>query len=218
MVLTGDEDRVATVWVDTNTLLEVYSHGDLYDVVEKGGPLTLEQREVRMRGSLWMAMALCQRLVRSKSYQHESEQNILRNAPPGTSRGRWTVGALYILGDGGVFDGWDSRMTDQGAHLSNPERDRFMISQCRDNGMTFVSRDRKAIALAATEMVLAMEPQQYGASVLTEKQAGEMFMKRLRVAVESYPSRYPPEEHAQRVDEASVTFEVYEELWTPVLR
>lgn len=211
----GNEQRVPTVWVDTNVMLEVYSHGDIFDVGDRGDRVQLEERRLRMRGSLWMAMALCHRLVVSVTYQHENERNIRRMAPPESTRGEWTAAILYILGDGGVFDGWECMMTNQGAQLSNPQRDRFMVEQCRDNGMILVSRDREARDIAASECVTAMTPEEYGASVLTDEQACKMFMERLRSAVASYPSRYPPEERAIRADAALKVFEVYERMWMP---
>jgi hypothetical protein len=216
MVARGsDEQRVPTVWVDTNVMLEVYSHGDAFDAGDLGDRGQLEERRLRMRGSLWMAMALCRGRVVSVTYQHENVRNILRMAPPGSTRGTWTAAILYIIVDGGVFDGWERMMTNQGAQLSNPQRDRFMIEQCRDHGMILVSRDREARDIAATEGVIAMLPEEYGASVLNDVQACEMFMGRLRGAVDRYPNGYPPEERAVRADAALAIFELYERLWMP---
>jgi hypothetical protein len=142
-------------------MLEVYSHGDLLDADDLDDFEEIEARRMRMQGSLWMAMALCLRLVRSTTYRHENERNIRRMSPPGSERGMYTSAILYLIGDGGVFAGWDADTTDIGAELSNPARDRLMIEQCRDGGMVLVSRDQAVLEGAAPERVEAMVPEDY---------------------------------------------------------
>lgn len=101
-------DRVRTHWIDTNVMLEVYSHGDLY--LEWGlsrcsrpprlnGRAEPERRRVLMQGSLWMAMSLCQLGAATLTYQHENLRNILRLAPPDSEVGGWTATIVYQLGD-----------------------------------------------------------------------------------------------------------------------
>src|SRR5262245_33861649 len=101
-------------------MLEVYSHGDLYFEwaltrcsVPPGLNTTVdpEGRRLRMQGSLWMAMALCEVSAVSVAYQHENMRNILRLAPPGSEVGGWTATIVWQLGDGGVFNGWERTMT-----------------------------------------------------------------------------------------------------------
>lgn len=215
MVNTGETARAATVWVDTNVMLEVYSHGDLFDAGERGDDDAIEARRWRMQGSLWMVMALCQRLVRSLTYRHENERNILRMAPPGSNRGVHTSAILYIIGDGGVFEGWEADTTNIGAELNNPARDRLMVEQCRETGMVLVSRDQGVLDLAEAEGVSAMLPEGYAMSVFPRDRARAMFLERLRVACDWYPSSQAPENRERAVASAQVVWELYERLWMP---
>ena len=62
--------------------------------------------------------------------------NILRLAPPESEVGGWTSTILYVLGDGGVFEGWHRTITDAGEvgtqeeKLSDRERDRLIVRIC----------------------------------------------------------------------------------------
>lgn len=147
-----------THWVDTNVMLEVYSHGDLYDAFEsyqrgEGALAKVEERRLRIQGSLWMAMALCRVGARSVTYQHENVRNILRMAPPDSERGGWTSTIVWMLGDHGVFDGWERHMTNDGANLTNRERDRHMVAECRSDGLVLVTRDEEVIGEAHAVVV-----------------------------------------------------------------
>lgn len=173
-----------THWVDTNVMLEVYSHGDLYDAFEdwqrgKGTSAIVEERRVRMQGSLWMAMALCEAGARSITYQHENLRNILRLAPPSSTQGAWTSSILYVLGDGGVFDGWERHMTNDGQALTNRQRDAHMIQVCRDDAMVLVTRDAQVIGEASRVGVDAVDPETYAVRYLTREDARRMFEQRL---------------------------------------
>lgn len=135
--------RPRTHWIDTDVMLEVYSHGDLYfewalNRCSKppgliGNP---EGRRVRMQGALWMAMALSNARAVSLSYQHENERNILRIAPPDSEVGGWTSSIVYQLGDGGVFEGWERILTRSGMDLSDRDRDRLSVRVCAPNPIT----------------------------------------------------------------------------------
>lgn len=208
---------MTTVWVDTNTMLQVYSHGDLFDAHDSGDRAKYEQRRQEMQGALWMVMALCQRLARSESFHRESERNMLRMAPPGSVRGKYTSVVLYLLGDGGVFDGWEAKAADEAPlALSNKGRDKYMVEQCRDRGLTLITRDREVREeLAPAEGVKALTPEQYGAEVFTVERARDMFVERMKLAAASYPDRYPADERERRASAAEVAFEVYEKIWAP---
>ena len=132
-------EHARTHWIDTNVMLEVYSHGDLYfewALRECSRPPGLntranpEGRRVLMQGSLWMAMVLCQMRVSTLTYQHENLRNILRLAPPDSEVGGWTATIVYQLGDGGVFSGWERTMTTSGEQLSDRDRDRLIVRAC----------------------------------------------------------------------------------------
>lgn len=133
--------RAPTHWIDTNVMLEVYSHGDLYmdwGLSECTKPPGLniavdpEGRRVRMQGALWMAMVLGQLNAVSLTYQHENLRNILRLAPPDSEVGGWTSTILYVLGDGGMFRGWERLMTASGEGLSDRDRNRRLSDRDRD--------------------------------------------------------------------------------------
>ena len=203
------------MWVDTNTMLEVYSHGDIFDAGDTGDVAAVELRRMRMQGALWMAMALAQHSVHSVTYAHENVRNIRRMAPPGSNRGVYTSAVLYLLGDGGVFAGWEASATDLGEGLTNRERDRLMIDQCRDDGLILVSRDEEVVATARAEGVQALRPEEYGASVLTNAQARTIFMDRLRAAVDWYPTTRPASEHDEAIAAAQYHIDVYGRVWLP---
>lgn len=138
-------DRARTHWIDTNVMLEVYSHGDLYQewAMQQctrppglGRARDPERRRLLMQGSLWMAMVLCRLRAVSVTYQHENLRNILRLAPPDSEVGGWTSTIVWQLGDGGVFSGWDRLMTTSGKALSDRNRDRLIVRACAANPIT----------------------------------------------------------------------------------
>jgi hypothetical protein len=91
-----------------------------------------------------MAMALCRRSAVSLTYQHENLRNILRLAPPDSEVGGWTSTILYVLGDGGVFRGWERLMTTSGERLSDRDRD-----QSRMRSLRIARETPNACAMAA---------------------------------------------------------------------
>jgi hypothetical protein len=170
-LLTPPPDHIVTTrprthWIDTDVMLEVYSHGDIY--VEWalsrcskppgliGNP---ERRRVRMQGALWMAMALCAVGAVSISYEHENLRNILRLAPPDSEVGGWTSSILYQLGDGGVFGGWDRIATRSGAPLSDRDRDRLSVRACSAKPLTVpipgITSERERLLAEALEDIRA---------------------------------------------------------------
>jgi len=164
-------DRARTHWVDTNVMLEVYSHGDLYEewaMQQCTRPPGLgrarhpERRRVRMQDSLWMAMALCQERAVSLTYQDENLRNILRLAPPDSEVGGWTSTILYQLGDGGVFGGWDRLMTTSGTGLSDRDRDRLIVRVCAPNPITTpipgITREREQLMREALDTIREQTP------------------------------------------------------------
>lgn len=207
-----------THWIDTNVMLEVYSHGDLFDEWEKqqrGEPSDVEGRRMRMQGSLWMAMALCKLGALTVSYQHENLTNILRMAPPGSNRGVWTSGIVYVLGDGGVFDGWDRNVTNAGAGLSNRDRDRLMVSECKVGGMVLVTRDAQVIKEAVIVGVDAAEPEPFAGRTLTLEDARDMFMTRMDRATAAYVAKTPTENRLAMEAAMTALTELYQYIWSP---
>lgn len=210
-----------THWIDTNVMLEVYSHGDLLEAFEnwqrgRGTIAVVERRRVRMQDSLWMAMALCRAGARSITYEHENLRNILRLAPPSSSRGAWTSAILYILGDGGCFDGWEQHMTNDGIALTNPQRDAHMISECRDNGWVLVTNDVEANAEAARTGVDAATPAVFAARYLTREDARRMFAQRLGDAAIRYVVAGTSRERNMRIRVGRTLQEVYSSIWQPI--
>ena len=213
-----DSGREITLWIDTCVCLEVDSHGDIFDEADKhlrGEAADVEIRRVRMQESLWMAMALCMKDVVTVHYLHETVNNLLRIAPPGSGRGAWTSAILYMLGDGGVFAGWHRCAEQDGAQLKNRARDRLMIETCRNEHLVLVTRDEEVIIEAHAEGVTAMRPGEYASTVLPREAARKMFMERIVVAGQRYVDAGPPEERERRTLGARNIIEVYERVWYP---
>jgi hypothetical protein len=241
-------ERPRTHWVDTNVTLEVYSHGDLYAEWRRrvlSGDGDPEGRRLRMQGSLWMAMALCQQQAVSLTYQHENLRNILRLASPDSEAGGWTSTILYILGDGGVFGGWDRLMTASGATLSDADRDRLIIRICAPNpvvtpipGITpervrlmaqalariretvpgplvLVTRDADLIRRARVENIDAEEPEAFATRTLTREAARAMFERRLEQAISRYIARGPLHSWLLRGYAMDRVRELHAAIWAP---
>jgi len=247
-------ERARTHWIDTNVMLEVYSHGDLYmdgglsQCTEPPGLNTAvdpEGRRVRMQGALWMAMALCRLGAVSLTYQHENLRNILRLAPPDSEVGAWTSTILYVLGDGGVFRGWERLMTASGEGLSDRDRDRLIIRACAQTpivapipGITsereqlmaealatirehtpgplvLVTRDGRLIREATAAGVDATDPEAFAARTMTREAARAMFEARLEQAISRYITRGPLGEWLLRVRAMERVRELHVAIWTP---
>ena len=189
VVITTPEGLVVDSWLDTNVSIEVDSQGDLIDAGERStllGTGPLEYRRVRIRGALWMSMALCRRGAVSIQYQHETVRNLVRTAPPGTPRGWWTEALIYVLRDGGVFDGWARVMTNDHADLGNRGRDRQMVEECRVNGLLLITRDEQVIREAGEAGVRVARPEEHARDVMSLDAARRMFFQRLDIALLSH--------------------------------
>ena len=207
-----------THWVDTNVMLEVYSHGDLFDAFEsyqrgEGDLAAVEERRLRIQGSLWMAMALCRAGARSVTYQHENVRNILRMAPPDSERGGWTSTILWMLGDHGVFDGWGRNMTNDGRNLTNRERDRHMVAECRSDGLVLVTRDAEVIGEARAVGVDAADPETFAVRHLTREDARRTFDERMGTAALGYVVASPAHEHELRMRAGRRVREIFTAVW-----
>lgn len=209
-----------THWIDTNVMLEIYSHGDLYkefDEWQRGiwSAAKVEERRTRMQGSLWLAMALCQAKAITVAYQHENLRHLRRLAPPGSFVGSWTATIIYLLGDGGVFDGWERHLTNDGETLKNKQRDSYMIDICRADGLVLIMRDAAACEKARAAGVDAAEPEAFAARFLTREDARRMFDQRLNDAALRYLVAGPPQEQNMRIHVGRTTREVYRAIWQP---
>lgn len=241
-------DRARTHWIDTSVMLEVYSHGDLYNdwaLSKLGAKADPEDRRVRMQGSLWMAMTLCQLRAVSLTYQHENLRNILRLAPPMSEAGGWTSTVLYVLGDGGVFGGWERLMTTSGERLSDRDRDRLIVRVCAPNpivapvpGITpererlmaealaeirvhtpgplaLVTRDAGLIRQARAAGVDAAEPESFAARTMTREAARAMFEARLEQAISRYIARGSLDKWLLRVRAMERVRQLHGAIWAP---
>lgn len=158
-------------------------------------------------------MALCRVGARSVTYQHENVRNMLRMAPPDSERGGWTSTIIYQLGDGGVFDGWERYMTNDGAALSNRDRDRHMVNECHTDGLVLVTRDAQVIDEARGVGVDATEPELFAARHLTREEARRMFDDRVGAAGIRYLVAGPPQEQELRMRAGRRIRELYAAIW-----
>jgi hypothetical protein len=84
-------ESAATVWVDTNVVSEIFSHGDLTQIIRRDDSSTvIEGGRMHLQQSLWMAMALCNQSVTSWSYDHESDRVIQKLSPQGSAEAQST--------------------------------------------------------------------------------------------------------------------------------
>lgn len=189
-----DENMTPTVWVDTNVLNEIYSHGDAF----ADGPAGLERRRLMLQGSAWLAMTLDDRAVTSLSFRHEAERTIERRAPPHTPVGAWTSGILYVLRPH-VFPRWNGQTTNRGAELplgdSDP-RDQLMIEIAGQSGLTIVTRDRRARNRARRQDVPAMLPEEFAEKVMAWDAARDRFLARLDIATAAWLTEHPQHQEA----------------------
>jgi hypothetical protein len=131
--------RAPSVWIDTCVVVEIFSHGDLWEAHEKGNQaLTIEERGLRMRGALWFAMALVQQQAMTIHYNSETERVIRKLAPLGSNSATWVSAIVHDL-HAFLFNGWDRQATWYGevqdgteTETSDRVRDRRMIEMCRD--------------------------------------------------------------------------------------
>lgn len=207
-----------THWIDTNVLLEVYSHGDLYAAADlhklgKAALADVESRRLRLQGSSWMAMALCRVEARSIGFQHENMRNILRIAPPNSQAGGWTSTILYMLGDHGVWDGWEKHVTNDGATLTNRQRDAFMVAECKSQRLVLVTRDEQVIGEAHAAGVDAVKPEPFASRHITLEDARSMFAQRLFDASMGYVVAGPPGEQELRMAAGRNAREVFAAIW-----
>lgn len=194
MALADDTVR-ATIWIDTNVMLEIFTFGDFFFDLLKGdsaqklasregrilddAQAAAKRRRLRIKNSLWMAMALCHERAVTISYQHEVFRNALKVAPPDTKLALPTKALFNALMPNGLFDGWTMIHTNAGASLSNKQRDRLMVDTCRDEALLFISRDVGAIEYAETQGVLGVYPEHYAAGIMPLLDARKMFLARL---------------------------------------
>jgi hypothetical protein len=191
-----------------------------------------------------MAMAFCQQHAVSVTYQDENLRNILRLAPPDSEVGGWTSTILYVLGDGGVFSGWDRHMASGGAALSDRDRDRLIVRVCaahtvapnpnipaeRDRAIAdelaairthtpgpliLLTRDARLIREARAEGVDADEPEAFAARTLTREAAHTMFVERLERAIDRYIARGPLHEWLLRRYAMDRVRELHAAIWAP---
>ena len=209
-------DQPPIAWVDTNVMLEVYTFGDIIHAKRTGTAAEVEVRRVRMQGTLWMAMALCQQSALTLSYSHEGTRNFAKHCPPGSDLYEWSRLILFVLHDGGVFAGWTDATTSTGSDLGNGPRDTRMAELCAGaHPMTLITWDPGAARKARARSARAVEPQEYAAEVLVRSLAERLFMARLDIALARYVESGPPEQRDVRSRKVRGVRPVYEYIWKP---
>jgi hypothetical protein len=136
-------------------------------------------------------------------------------APPGTERGNWTAAIVYVLGDGGVFAGWEQLLTTDAASLSNRDRDQHIVRECSSDAMSLVTRDQQVIREARSAGVDCDEPEPIAARTLNREDARAMFEQRLLSACDRYAAVGDIATRAQRIAAAEHVAEVYAAFWAP---
>jgi hypothetical protein len=222
--------RAPSVWIDTCVVVEIFSHGDLWEAHEKvGQALTIEERALRMRGSLWLAMALVQQQAMTIHYYRETERIIRKLAPPGSNSATWVSAIVHDL-DPFLFDGWERQTTwygevQDGTEIAttNPIRDRRMIELCRNERWVLITRDGierdggirtdGVFYRARAAGVNVRTPEEYARGIIRLDEARAMFDSRLRAALSWYYTSGPENERDQRAEKVSNIRSGYEAIW-----
>lgn len=214
-------------------MLEIFSYGDLWAAHEKPDQvLTIEERGLLMRGSLWLAMALVQQQAITIHYHRETKRNILRLAPASSDSGTWVSAIVHDLAPF-LFNGWDRQTTWYGEvevqdgserETSDRERDSQIIAMCRDEGWVLITRDgvRRDGSLrrgglfhrARAAGVDVRQPDEYASVVLGLDDARAQFNDRLRDALSRYETSGPENERDERAVKVRNIRDGYEAVWS----
>ena len=140
------DGRLATVWIDTNVMNEIYSKGDLYRDANRGDAV-ISGRLKLLRGSLWFAMALDEQGATTVSFEGECRDTILSLAPPESEAGAWTSEVVWKLRRY-VFPSWNPCSTQADLDLpkgkeGNNDRDLRMVRLAKKAKLTLVTRDKQ---------------------------------------------------------------------------
>jgi hypothetical protein len=222
--------RAPSAWIDTCVVVEIFSHGDVWEAHEKTTQaLTIEERGLRMRGSLWFAMALVQQQAMTIHYHRETERVIRKLAPLGSNSATWVSAIVHDL-DPILFNGWHRQATWYGevqdgteTETSDRERDRRMIRMCQDEGWVLVTRDgikrdgsiktNGVFHRARVAGVDVKTPEEYAREVVRLDEARAMFNDRLRLALFRYYTVGPDNERDQRAEKVRTITNGYEAVW-----
>lgn len=222
--------RTPTVWVDSNVMAEVMSHGDLFRDYRRGAKLS-ERRRVMLQGSYWLAMGLDAHAVRSISYGHEAHSVIKRLAPPGSHAGEWTWAWASLLSPY-VFPAWDGEFVDEQVQRyefteaqmdpevptppnDNDACDQRMVDECRARGLVLVSRDGGVHTRAKRAGFDAVEPEAYAATLLTFDEARERFLARLDAGALHFLAEGGVERVPNRARSMRIALGGYRGIWEP---
>lgn len=208
-------ERAPSAWIDTNVMLEIYSFADIIDAKRSRTDADVETRRIRMQGTLWAIMVLCSQQAVTLSYSHEGMRNFARMSPVGSDLHAWSGTILFVLDDGGVFDGWMGAITSTGSDLTNRQRDRHMIEICATSRLLLLTRDEQVIDEAKAAGVIAMTPEAYAVTVMPRSLAERMFMDRLDVAARRYVENGPADRREQWVRNMKAVRATYQYIWKP---
>ncbi len=199
-----------TLWVDTNIMLDFYTHIRFWDN-QPGGALAMEESRKIMRRAAWLAMALDEERAVTLGFRHEAERNTLERAPPGSAQGAWVQTAVWVVKDF-CAPGWIPIMTSQGAELATTdERDQLMVEIAKEKGLKIVSRDKDARRRARGVGVDAFKPDEYAAMVLTAEVARKRFLERLATGAAAYREKHGNTEQVIKV--TAILEAVYRGIW-----
>jgi len=224
--------RRPSAWIDTCVILEIFSHGDLWAAYERPDQaLTIEDRRLLMRGSLWLAMALVRQQAMTIHYHRETLRNILRLASPDSDSGTWVSTIVHDLGPF-LFSGWERQTTWHGEveskggierETSDRERDRQIVAMCRDERWVLVTRDgiRRNAAWRKEGLfhrargagIDVKQPEEYAGEVLGLEDARVQFNERLHDALSRYETSGPPNGLDERTIKVRNIRDGYEAIW-----
>jgi hypothetical protein len=204
-----------TVWIDTNVVLDFYTHIRPYEN-QVAGDVALEGSRMLMQDAAWLAMSLDEEGATTASFQHEALRNMLERAPPGTEIGSWTGAIVWILRQH-VCPRWNVMVTRQGELIlegseqrptTNDERDQIMVDLAKEDGLTVVTRDRGARRRCREAGVPVFKPAAYAERALSREAAGSRFLARLEAGLSSFAAENPA------ITDPTSVLEVYRALWS----
>lgn len=199
-----------TLWVDTNIMLDFYTHTRFWDN-RSGGATAMEESRKLMRRAAWLAMALDELQAVSLGFRHETERNTLERAKPGTGQGAWVQMAVWVVKDF-CAPGWIPIVTSRGAELATTdERDQLMVDIAKERGLKIISRDRKARRRAENGGALAYKPEEYAEKVIPASEARARFLARLATGAATYSAKHG--NTARAVEATQLLEAVYRGIW-----
>jgi hypothetical protein len=155
------------------TTIDIARAADLKVIT--GTRIDLEQRRLRTRGTLWMAMALDAISAPTLGLEDEYLPFLFKNTRDPWSEGWATLIHHFVKPE--IFPNWF--MLNLDARLgSNKRNDTIIVEKAKELGVPVITRDRGVVLKAVARGVTAMSPESFASPILKVAEARERFFER----------------------------------------